>query len=202
MGLRELPIFPLNAVLFPGGALPLRVFEARYMDMARECLQSGTPFGVCLITRGREVGEAAEHEPVGCTATITDWDMAQLGLLQLRARGGERFRAHARRVQKDGLIRAEVEPIAADAPEAVPPEHAVLQRLVERIVGDLVEREPNPLNRMVYEPYAYESAGWVANRLCEFLPIPPRAKQKLMELDAPLARLSLVHQYLSQHQVV
>ena len=45
----QLPIFPLGTVLFPGGLLPLRVFEARYVDMTRECMKRGTPFGVCLI---------------------------------------------------------------------------------------------------------------------------------------------------------
>ncbi|HOA92747.1 MAG TPA: LON peptidase substrate-binding domain-containing protein [Quisquiliibacterium sp.] len=200
--LADIAIFPLGSVLFPGGVLPLRVFEARYMDMVRDCMQHGAPFGVCLITRGREVGEAAEHEPVGCLATITDWDMQQLGLLQIRTRGGMRFRVLERRVQKDGLVRADLEPIEDDPRVEVPEPFADCARLVRRIVDDLVAREPDPLNRMVAEPYDFASAGWVANRLCEFLPIPARARQKLMELPDPLARLSLVHQYLQQHRVL
>lgn len=200
--LDDLPIFPLGAVLFPGGALPLRVFEARYMDMVRECMQRATPFGVCLITRGHEVGEAAEHEEIGCLATISEWDMEQLGLLKIRARGGARFRVRARRVQKDGLIRAEALPIAADPELPVPQGYAVCADLLRKIVHDHVEREPNLLGRMVGEPYAFESATWVGNRLSEFLPISPRARQKLMELDDPLARLSLVHQFLERQRVI
>jgi len=200
--LADLPIFPLGTVLFPGGALPLRVFEPRYMDMVRDCLKHGTPFGVCLIVKGREVGEAAEHEEVGCLATITDWDMQQLGLLHVRARGGERFRIAARRVQPDGLIRAQAEPVAPDAPEAVPERFATCAHLVRRIVEDLIEKEPAALSRMVGEPYSYESASWVSNRLCEFLPISVRARQKLMELTDPLARLQIVHRYLEDHRVL
>jgi len=197
-----LAIFPLGTVLFPGGAMPLRVFEARYMDMVRDCMQRGAPFGVCLITRGKEVGEAADHEDIGCLATITDWDMQQLGLLQIRVRGGGRFRIVARRLQSDGLIRADVEMIEPDPAVPVPQEHAICVNLVRRIVDDLEKREPSPVNRMVLAPYDFDSAAWVGNRLCEFLPITARARQKLMELPDPLARLSLVHQYLKQHGVV
>jgi len=198
----EIPIFPLNTVLFPAGALPLRVFEARYMDMVRDCMQRGAPFGVCLITRGREVGEAAQHEAVGCLATIADWDMEQLGVLRIRARGGERFRVRSARVQRDGLIRAVVEPLEPDAYRPVPEQHDACARLLRRIVEDMVEKQPRAIDRMVGEPYLYDCAGWVANRLCEFLPIPAKARQKLMELADPLARLELVHRYLEQHKVL
>ena len=200
--LGDLPIFPLNTVLFPGGVLPLRIFEARYMDMARDCLAGERPFGVCLITEGKEVGEAAEHEAVGCTASIVDWDMQQLGLLQIRAIGGRRFRVVSRRVQPDGLIRADAEIVADDPAIGLPAEYEVCATLLRRIVDDVVERETEPIKRMIAEPYEFGSARWVGNRLCEFLPIPPGARQKLMELDDPITRLALIHQYLQQHQVI
>lgn len=200
--LRDLPIFPLATVLFPGGALPLRVFEARYVDMVSERMRRASPFGVCLITRGGEVGEAAEHEPVGCLATIVDWDMEQPGVLQVRTRGGERFRVAARRVQDDGLVRADAQPLAPDPDGATGAEYAPCVALLRKIVDDLERRESRPVSRRVLEPYDFESARWVGNRLCEFLPIPARAKQKLMELDDALARLSLVRDYLRQHRVI
>jgi hypothetical protein len=200
--MRDLAIFPLNTVLFPGGSLPLRVFEARYVDMVSECMRSGTPFGVCLITRGREVGDAAEHEPVGCLARIVDWDVQQQGVLQIRAQGGERFRVGAVRVQKDGLVRADVECLPDDPEAPVPEDLAICSKLLARIVADLEKRSPESISRAVAEPYAFDSAGWVANRLCEILPVPIRAKQKLMELPDPLARLGLVHQFLQQRRVV
>jgi Lon protease-like protein len=200
--LADIPIFPLSTVLFPGGVLPLRIFEARYMDMVRDCMQRDAPFGVCLITRGGEVGEAAEHEPIGCLAHIRGWDMEQLGLLQLRTVGGPRFRIVDRRVGRNGLIRATADELPADPAVEVPDELAECVLLLRKIVHELREREPDADKRMIAEPCDFDSAAWVANRLCEFLPIANPAKHKLMALDEPLARLSLVHRYLQQHQVL
>ena len=118
----DLGLFPLGTVLFPGGVLSLRVFEARYTDLVSESMQRDAPFGVCRITQGQEVGEAAEHEPVGCLARISDWDMEQPGVLSLRTRGEQRFRVLRRRVQSDGLIRADAELIDDDPLLPVPPE--------------------------------------------------------------------------------
>jgi uncharacterized protein len=200
--LDDTAIFPLSTVLFPGGVLPLRVFEARYMDMVRDCLQHDQPFGVCLISRGGETGEAAEHEPVGCFASIRGWDMHQLGLLEIRTVGTHRFRVVDRRVTRNGLIRATIDPIPDDPRLPVPAEFAECAALIRRISQELEQREPDPSQRMIAEPYDFDSAAWVANRLCEFLPIAGSAKQKLMALDEPVARLSLVHRYLQQHQVI
>ncbi|HMS80835.1 MAG TPA: LON peptidase substrate-binding domain-containing protein [Burkholderiaceae bacterium] len=198
----DLPIFPLSTVLFPGGVLPLRIFEARYMDMVRDCMQRESPFGVCLITKGGEVGEPAEHEPIGCLAHIRGWDMQQLGLLQLRTIGGARFRIVDRRVGRTGLIRASVDALPDDERIEVPDDFADCAALLGRIVDELREREPDADKRMIAEPVDLESAAWVANRLCEFLPIPNAAKHKLMALDEPLSRLQLVQRWLQQHQVL
>lgn len=200
--LADIAIFPLSTVLFPGGVLPLRVFETRYMDMVRDCLQRDLPFGVCLITRGAETGEPAEHEPVGCLAGIRDWNMEQLGVLEIRTVGMQRFRTVDRRVGGNGLIRATLDPIPDDPPVPVPVEFAECAALIRRIAQELEQREPDPAKRMIAEPYAFESAAWVANRLCEFLPIPDKVKHKLMALDEPVGRLSVVHRYLQQHQVI
>jgi Lon protease-like protein len=91
-----LPLFPLKAVLFPGGLLPLKVFEQRYIDMTKRCIQDDKPFGVCLLTRGEEVArrgvpETPEFALIGTLARITSWDMPQLGILQLKTEGGSRF---------------------------------------------------------------------------------------------------------------
>ena len=200
--LADVPIFPLSSVLFPGGVLPLRIFEARYMDMVRDCMRQDAPFGVCLITRGGEVGEPAEHEAIGCLAHIRGWDMEQVGLLQLRTVGGARFRIVDRRVGRNGLIRASIDRLPDDPRLAVPEEQAECTRLVRRIVEDLRAREPDPDKRMIEEPGDFESAAWIANRLCEFLPIAAPTKHKLMALDEPLTRLAIVHRWLQQHQVL
>jgi Lon protease-like protein len=200
--LDDLPIFPLSSVLFPGGVLPLRIFEPRYMDMVRERMQRDAPFGICLITRGGEVGETADHEPVGCLAHIRGWDMEQLGVLQLRAVGGQRLRVLDREVGANRLIRAKVELLPDDPQMPIPEEMNDCVVLIRRIVDDLRTREPDPERRMIAEPCDFESAAWVANRIAEFMPIPTPAKHKLMTLDEPVARLSIVHRWLHQHQVI
>ena len=83
-----LPLFPLKTVLFPGGVLALKVFEARYIDMVRECMKNSAPFGVALIKAGEEVGAPAEPENIGSLAYITSWDMPTLGVMMLRTQGG------------------------------------------------------------------------------------------------------------------
>lgn len=201
--IRDLPIFPLGTVLFPGGVLPLRVFEPRYVDMVRGCLREDRPFGVCLITRGREVGEAAQHESIGCLARIADFDATpQPGVLKLRCLGGTRFEVLSRRVQKDGLALADVETLDDDPVVAVPDEFAPSVQLLRRIVQDLDTRPDTAGERLVEPPHAFDAAAWVANRLCEFLPLPQTARQRLMALDDPLVRLKLVHDFLRQRRAL
>jgi len=104
-GLADIALFPLQTVLFPGGLLPLRLFEQRYLEMAKGCLREDRPFGVCRIREGQEVGDPATPETVGCLARIAHWDMAQLGVLNIVARGEGRFRILERHVERDGLVR-------------------------------------------------------------------------------------------------
>jgi len=185
----RVPIFPLNAVLFPGGLLPLRVFEARYMDMTRDCLKRDAPFGVCLIHEGAEVGAPAVPEGIGCLAKILECDMQQLGVLNLKTRGSQRFRILEREASTQGLISADVELIPADASVAVPEKFASCARLVEMVVADQ--------GKLIFaEPYAFDDAAWVGYRLTEILPVPLAAKQKLLELTDSLARLSILQRFL------
>ena len=155
--MNDIPLFPLNTVLFPGGRLPLRIFEQRYMEMAKACLRDAAPFGVCLIREGREVGEPALPAEVGCLARITQWDMPQLGLLQVTALGEQRFRILERRVEPNGLARASIELLAHDEDAAIPESCAGCARLLERVIdqqGGLFE-----------PPHRLDSASWVSARL-------------------------------------
>jgi uncharacterized protein len=198
----NLAIFPLSTTLFPGGVLPLRVFETRYMDMVRECMKHDRPFGVCQISRGHETGLPAEHESVGCLATITQWDMEQLGLLRLHVRGLRRFSILERYVEKSALIRANVMLLDDDPEVPVPEDLQCCRDLVQRLVEQLEQEEPRKDHRLVASPYCFESASWIGNRLCEFLPLPAKAKQRLMEMDEPLKRLYLVKQFLEQEKIL
>jgi hypothetical protein len=187
----NVPLFPLNTVLFPGGLLPLRIFEQRYLEMAKGCLRDGTPFGVCLIREGAEVGAPATHEVMGCLARIVQWDMQQLGLLQLVAQGGERFRVLERRVCTDGLILADIEILAPDADAPIPEELRACRQLLERIVAEHGER-------LFARPFLLDSSAWVSARLAEVLPLPAATKQKLLELDDSVQRLEILQRLLTE----
>lgn len=168
-------------MLFPGGRLPLRIFETRYMDMAKACLKDGTPFGVCLIVAGKEVGEPATPAPIGTLARIGEWDMPQLGVLHVIARGEQRFRILERRVQPDGLALASIEVLREDTDAPVPESCKTCVRLLERVL----EQQP----ALFEPPHRLDSASWVSARLVEVLPLPLPAKQALLELNDAGGRL-------------
>ncbi len=207
-------LFPLNTVLFPGGVLPLRIFEARYMDMVRDCMRREEPFGVCLIIGGGgDTGATARTESVGCLARIEAWDMEQLGLLHIRTVGMQRFRVLSSAVQDDQLQRADIELIEPDEDTPIEPEHQPCAALLTRVIDDVraqhAERrrtgqaEGDVMGQLPFaEPFQLDSSVWVGNRLCEVLPVPMKAKQKLMELDDAHTRLEIITQYLKQHAVL
>ena len=186
----EFPLFPLNTVLFPGGTLPLRVFEARYMDMARRCLREKTMFGVCLIREGHEVGKPAVPERVGCQARIVDCDMQQMGVLQLVTQGMDRFEILSTSTNSQGLILAEIELIPAEPQIPVPGQFSACSALVSRI---LAEHGPG----IFAEPHRPDDAAWVGYRLAEVLPFPPEDRQKLLCMQDSLARLSILNRIIS-----
>ena len=188
---KDIPLFPLGTVLFPGGLLPLRIFEQRYLEMAKGCLRDGTPFGVCLIREGAEVGTPATHENLGCLARITQWDMQQLGLLQLVAQGSERFRVLERRIRADGLILADIELLAEAADMPMPEKFRACRQLLERIVAEHGEH-------LFAKPFRLDSSAWVAARLAEVLPLPAAARQKLLELDDSTQRLEILQRLLTE----
>jgi uncharacterized protein len=200
--LLKVALFPLKSVLFPGALLPLKVFEARYLDLVSRCLRESAPFGVVCIGAGHEVGKdgAQRFESEGTLAHIDEVDAEGANLLRVRCRGGERFRiVGAARQESDGLWLADIETLPAD--EAVVPgaEQFTTVQALQQVIASLREQQGQV---PFAEPYALDDAGWVANRWCEILPIPLAARQKLMMLPDPQARLQLVHEYLKGKGVV
>lgn len=198
---QELPLFPLQSVLFPDGLLSLKVFEARYLDLIGECMREQRPFGVVALKRGTEVkraGETVEFEAIGCRAELLDVDAPQSGILQVRCRGRQRFETHATRQLANGLWLAEVSELPDD--ENVLPTQELVGT-AKGLANAIAALKRQGVTHML-EPYRFESAGWVANRWCELLPISLAAKQKLMELPDPLVRLKLVDEFLRSKGVV
>ncbi len=199
--LTDLPLFPLRSVLFPGGLLMLRVFEARYLDLISRCLRSGEGFGVIALRQGGELKSADEPvnlEPVGVLAEIIDVDSPQSGILNIRCRGTRRFATASVARQADGLWTAQVEFVADDEPAPPGPELAACVAALVDAIDTLNEQGTKPF----LEPMQFSDAGWVANRWCEILPISLAAKQKLMALEDPLIRLGLVDDFLRSKGVI
>ncbi|MBT8103310.1 MAG: LON peptidase substrate-binding domain-containing protein [Gammaproteobacteria bacterium] len=185
----EIPLFPLRTVLFPGGPLPLRIFESRYIDMISRCMKDESPFGVVLIREGQEDGPATTYE-VGTLATITDWYQGSDGLLGVTAAGAQRFRLLSGRQQADGLNIGKVEVIEPEPAITLPAEYASLEKILEGVLDDL-GRLYESLDR------SFDDAVWVSYRLVEILPIQLEQKQEFLESNDTLARLERISQLLN-----
>jgi Lon protease-like protein len=191
----EIPIFPLQTVLFPEGLLPLKIFEQRYLDMTKVCIRDSSPFGVCLIREGSEVGAPAMPYPVGCSAHIVEWDMPHLGMFHLLCRGDNVFRIVEHWTGKNGLINALVEERAPALREPLPTRFQELGALLRRIIGKLgADNFPAPV--------MLDDADWVASRLSEALPLDPEIKQQLLEAGDAVERLEQLQGLLKDKSVM
>ena len=118
MDATALRLFPLHSVLFPGMALPLHVFEPRYLRLVEECRRDGEPFGVALIREGPEVGGHAEPFETGTTARVERAEPGPLpSSLLVLARGERRFRI-LRLHHDHPYLRCDAEPIGEPPGEA------------------------------------------------------------------------------------
>ena len=206
----QLPLFPLNTVLFPGGVLSLRVFETRYIDMVTQCLRELSTFGVCSLAANEAGGADGEGlaQGVGCEARILSCDAPQPNLLQIRVLGLSRFRIVTTETQANALLLAHIEPIAPDHDSELTHAHKPCANLLARVLLDLEAQTEKKRQTdataepPVLKPYQLNSSVWVGNRLCEVLQVPLKAKQKLMELDDASTRLDILTQYLKQHGVL
>lgn len=184
----QVPLFPLNAVLFPGGPLPLRIFEPRYLDMVSRCMKADEPFGVLLIRTGHESGAATTHN-IGTLARVKDWYQGSDGLLGITAIGTKRFRLTSARMQDDGLNVGEVELLPEVPPMKVPAAHQSLPHILESVLNDLGR---------LYQDLArhFDDATWVAWRFIEILPIDLEEQQAWLESDDIPACLDRIERVL------
>jgi Lon protease-like protein len=190
----EIPLFPLNAVLFPGSTLGLRIFEARYLDMVRECARSGRGFGVCLIMQGQEAGEPALPAAVGPLASTVEFDTLADGLLGISVTGGARFRVQRSRIRGNGLVIGEVRGWPDEPVVPVPLEFSLLPAILERLA------EQSGLSWRNGPRERYDDASWVGFRLAELLPLGDAERQHLLEVTDPVERLTALRDAMPRFQ--
>ncbi len=201
MVLNNLPLFPLGSVLYPGSVLPLRIFEVRYLDMIRRCIENGAPFGVVSLTQGKEVAQVSQTESfaqVGTLATITHHEAPQPGLRVIRCLGQQRFRTSRIERLKHGLWVADVSYLPEDSVVKVPQELSECRSLFESVLIKMPAATQADLLPSSATNEQLSDCSWLANRWCQLLPLPLEMKQRLLELDSPLIRLELVSDLLDK----
>ncbi len=213
--LTSLPLFPLATVLFPGGVLPLRIFEVRYLDMIGKCYKAGAPFGIVSLTEGSEVRRPAAaasknsspgadgfaHEAfstIGTLATINAFSAPQPGLMVISCVGAQRFDISRREKLRHGLWIADVARLDDDQSVKIPEDLQHTASALGKLIESLRARDVPTAKMPLLAPYRLDDCGWVANRWCELLPIQVELKQRLMQLDNPLLRLELVSDILER----
>lgn len=186
-----LPLFPLNTVVFPGGLLPLRIFEQRYLDMVKQAIADNTPFGICAIHEGSEVGTPAVPYTVGTRVHITDWDMPQTGILHIETQAAERFVVRSTRTEPSGLLIGSVDAVSVEPAIAVPDELELAVEILRQIIDEHGDaRFP--------APHEFGNAVWVGYRLSEVLPLKRSIKQNLLEMNDSVVRLRILTEFLKK----
>ena len=176
----QFPLFPLSTVLYPGALLPLRIFEPRYLRMISDCLKRERGFVVCLISSGRETGQAANFHSIGTVAKIIDWDDTQ-GLLQVTCEGDRRVQVLNSTVADDQLISAEAVYLEREMETGI--------SVQDQPLADMVAQFFNQ-QQIEIDDEQLCNASWIGFRLAQLLPLSPSRKQWLLELTNPTLRLS------------
>ncbi len=185
---QDMPLFPLQRVLFPTVSLPLQIFEQRYLDLVKASSSRDQAFAVVPILAGREVGATPEVHHWGTAVRICDWSQLPNGLLGIVVRGEQRVRIERSWTQEDGLARANVVLQPADRERPVDERDADL--------GDLL----NSFATQTGLSQWYIDGGLtnvsLAWRLADLLPVERAAKLDLLAEDDPEIRLSRVRAWV------
>jgi hypothetical protein len=194
----SLPLFPLNTVLFPQGVLPLRIFEARYLDMVRGCLRHKTQFVIVAVTDENTVkNDGMPFADIGTACSIMDVDVTEIGLMNIRCIGEKKVRIKTATQQVDGLWIAELEDIALEPLMAIPEDLTLAQEYLQQLIDSLIKQDIEETYMPLSKPFLMDDCGWVANRWSEILSMPLIQKQRMLALDSPLIRLELVQDLLN-----
>ena len=205
-----LPLFPLNTVVFPGGRLPLRIFEQRYLDMIKQAIANDTPFGICApawgtpvgapplrgdpsaaIREGADTGSPAEPHDVGTCMRITDWDMPQTGILHIETVALERFVVRSTHTEPSGLLIGKVEDVSVEPPAPIPDDLELPVEILRHIIGEYGDAH-------FPEPHELDNAVWVGYRLSEVLPLTLSIQQNLLEMNDSVMRLRILTEFLKK----
>jgi Lon protease-like protein len=190
-GLAWLPLFPLNTVAFPGGRLPLRIFEQRYLDMVKQAIAGNTPFGICAIREGTEVGTPALPYLIGTRVQITEWDMPQTGILHIDTQAQDRFVVRDTRTEASGLLMGNVETIGAEPAIAIPDDLKLAVEILRHIISEVGDAH-------FPAPHDFDNAVWVGYRLSEVLPLKLAARQNLLEMNDSVTRLRILTEFVKK----
>ena len=188
----NIPLFPLQTVLFPGGPLSLRIFERRYLDMISECLRSNQLFGIVL---NNQLPNSDEKNfcKMGTLAQIVDWDQGIDGVLGLKVIGNDRFLLTNYDQDENGLNIGEVKVIESEKKLLLPEEYMTLSSILKSILDEFSE-----LYTSVKKDF--NDASWVGYRLAEILPIELSQKQIYLEIEEPFDRLELLNTFMKANQ--
>ena len=192
--LREIPLFPLGTVLFPDGVIALKIFEARYLDMIKQCLREKTEFGVLSVIKNSDLSEedvSLSFSNIGTLAQIEDFDPIQPALYMTKSFGTQRFKLISSKQEVNGLWIGQVELLANDPLIPIPQEHQKVVKLLDEIIS--VIKSENLLGDAPFKkPYKVDDCGWVSNRLAELLPLSLAQKNHLLAQTNPRIRLDLI----------
>ena len=187
----SLALFPLQTVIFPGGLLPLRVFEPRYMDMVTQAIADRAAFGICAIREGRDIDIAAKHYNVGTCVKVIDWDMPQPGILHIQTQALERFVVRNSRSEPNGLRVGEVDEVSPEPAVPLPEELTLGAEVLYQIINELGAEK-------FAQPHDYSNATWISYRLSEVLPLKLSVRQNLLEMNDSIARLTILTEFLKK----
>ena len=187
----DLPLFPLRTVLFPESRLELRIFEARYLDMVRDCMRAGAAFGVCMIDPESGLSNPSS---TGTEAIISDFNALPDGLLGISITGKRCFNVLSSHQKSDGLIIGNVKWREAQGKVELPTEHALLATLLHRLAD---HRDSELVSA---EKARFDEAAWVGFRLADRMPLPLSERQLLLEMDDAVERLDQIGRWLPRFQ--